>query len=238
VGPAGRDGRDGQDGLDCIECAKGPIGPKGNDGKAGLSGKQGIQGKSGPQGIKGGKGNSGVKGTKGTVGTKGDKGDKGVCDKSILDTMLKDIFTLKKTVDRLSGMLDVANNKIKQSYLPAGYDKYSLYDIQWQSLHMAAAAACRGSTPTGGSGPSANSVYPRKHGTNCKTLCSQTKHKNCDAEVSLHGLMHKSTNNLKHVGYYYNYGCNTGYTWGDEAKLSKEQVGHEILYTSYCCCRA
>ena len=45
-----------------------------------------------------------------------------------------------------------SNGHLPQSHLAAGYDKYSLYDLSWQSLHMAAAAACRGSTPSGGSG--------------------------------------------------------------------------------------
>ncbi|KAJ7392933.1 hypothetical protein OS493_008173 [Desmophyllum pertusum] len=41
-------------------------------------------------------------------------------------------------------------DNLKAQLAAAGYDRYSAYDLVWQSLHMAAAAACRGSTPTGG----------------------------------------------------------------------------------------
>jgi len=256
TGPAGRDGRDGTDGQDCIECSKGPLGPKGSNGisgkngKDGIPGKQGIQGNIGPQGMKGDKGDSGVIGT---------KGDKGVCDIKILDKILKDLLaaqnelrlmkqkvsTLENTVVTLNGkneklekVLDIASNKIKQSYLPAGYDKYSLYDIQWQSLHMAAAAACRGSTPTGGSGPIANYVYAKKDGVTCTATCLQTTTKNCDAAVSINGYVDKSTKILKAVGAYYNYGCAyaVGYPPGVEEKMKNEQIS-SVTYISYCCCR-
>ena len=40
-------------------------------------------------------------------------------------------------------MLD-SNGRLPHSLLDAGYDKYSAYDLAWQSLHMAAAAACSG----------------------------------------------------------------------------------------------
>ena len=45
------------------------------------------------------------------------------------------------------------NGRLPQKLLVEGYDKYSAYDPAWQSYHLAAAAACRGSTPTEGSGP-------------------------------------------------------------------------------------
>ena len=50
------------------------------------------------------------------------------------------------------------NGRLPQKLLVAGYDKYSAYDLAWQSYHVTAAAACRGSTPTGGSGPVADAV--------------------------------------------------------------------------------
>ena len=46
-------------------------------------------------------------------------------------------------------MLD-SNGRLSHNLLNAGYDKYSAHDLAWQSLHMAAAAACRGSTASGG----------------------------------------------------------------------------------------
>ena len=48
-------------------------------------------------------------------------------------------------------MLD-DNGRVPQKLLPGGFDQYSAFDLGWQSLHMAAAAACRGSTASGGSG--------------------------------------------------------------------------------------
>ena len=48
-------------------------------------------------------------------------------------------------------MLD-SNGRLPHNLLEAGYDKYSAYDLAWQSLHMSAAAACRGSTASGGAG--------------------------------------------------------------------------------------
>ena len=57
--------------------------------------------------------------------------------------MASEMKTLK------SSTVKMKNNKIDQSLLPAGYDRVSAYDLQWQSLHMAAAAACRGSTTSG-----------------------------------------------------------------------------------------
>ena len=50
---------------------------------------------------------------------------------------------LDKTTPKLS------NNKLSQSVLPGGYSDLTASELQWQSLHMAAAAACRGLTKTG-----------------------------------------------------------------------------------------
>ena len=67
-------------------------------------------------------------------------------------------------------MLD-SNSRLPQNLLLAGYDKYSAYDLAWQSLHMAAAAACRGSTSSGGSGCCGNMVLVRN--TADKKTCAQ-----------------------------------------------------------------
>ena len=47
---------------------------------------------------------------------------------------VQSVFQVKKLTDILS------NN---------GYTKSTAYDLQWQSLHMAAAAACRAVSPSG-----------------------------------------------------------------------------------------
>ena len=49
-------------------------------------------------------------------------------------------------------MLD-SNGRLPQNLLTAGYDKYSAYGLAWQSLHMAAAGACRGNTSSGHNEP-------------------------------------------------------------------------------------
>ena len=119
---------------------------------------------------------------------------------------------------------------------------YSAYDVAWQALHAAAAAACRGSTPTGGSGTHVNSVLTRnsRGPKSCSQLCADTFAPHCDAEVSIYGKVGKATANGQNVGLFYNYDCNTGpYGWGgEEAKAAeKEIMGFEGGAFSFCCCR-
>ena len=89
-------------------------------------------------------------------------------------------------------MLD-SNGHIPQNLLVAGYDKHSAYDLAWQSLHMAAAAACRGSTPSGGTGCCGNTVLVRNtaSGRTCAQICALSNTPKCDAEVSIYGYMEK-----------------------------------------------
>ena len=131
---------------------------------------------------------------------------------------------------------------LPQNLLLGGYDTYTAYDLAWQSLHMAAAAACRGSTASGGSGPWGNSVRVRNIPGNksCAQICRETGHfRNCDAEVSIYGKKGKATNNGQEVGKFYNYGC--GASWGNggnEASVSDEAIlNHGGNYFSFCCCR-
>ena len=124
--------------------------------------------------------------------------------------------------------------------LDAGeYTHYTLAQIEWQSLHMAAAAACRGSTATGGHGPHANVAVARQAGKTCVQQCQNTKMFTlCDAEVSLFGNIGKAST-YKIVGSYFNYGCNSAHTWGDEVKAKENaSIDGGAGYLSYCCCRA
>merc|ERR1711931_618223 len=89
-----------------------------------------------------------------------------------------EIAKLKSEIGQLK------TGKIKQALLPGGYSDFSVEDLQWQSLHMSAAAACRGATFTGGSGPYANSVYPRNAHQSCHEICKAHK-RVCDAAVTL-----------------------------------------------------
>ena len=60
-------------------------------------------------------------------------------------------------------------------------------DLAWQSLHAAAAAACRGSTPSGGGGPWANVVIAKLNTHSCDALCGETSYTQCDADISILG---------------------------------------------------
>ena len=135
-------------------------------------------------------------------------------------------------------MLDT-NGRLPHNLLQAGYDKYSAYDLAWQSLHMAAAAACRGSTSSGGSGCCANMVMTRNtaEGKNCAQICAQTAYRNCDAEISIFGRKGKATKNGMIVGEFYNYRCNWGRNGGSEVSSADDSVINHIGYFSFCCCR-
>ena len=136
-------------------------------------------------------------------------------------------------------MLD-SNGRLPHNLLVAGYDKYSAYDLAWQSLHMAAAAACRGSTSSGGSGCCDNKVMTRNTAErkNCAQICAQTAHRNCDAEVSIYGKKGKATKNGMVVGAFYNYSCTWSRNGGSEVSSSDETVmNYSYPYFSFCCCR-
>ena len=137
-------------------------------------------------------------------------------------------------------MLD-SNGRLPHNLLEAGYDKYSAYDLAWQSLHMAAAAACRGSTSSGGTGCCQNQVMTRNKADkkNCAQICAQTAYRNCDAELSIYGKKGKATKNGMIVGEFYNHGCNSAnVAGGTEVSSSDETVmNYSDSYFSFCCCR-
>ena len=67
---------------------------------------------------------------------------------------------------------------------------------------MAAAAACRGSTPTGGSGRDLNALLSRNNRgpESCTQFCAKTYAHNCDAEISVYGNVGNATRNEQIVG--------------------------------------
>ena len=131
------------------------------------------------------------------------------------------------------------NGRVPQNLLTGGYDQYSAYDLGWQSLHMAAAAACRGSTASGGTGCCQNPVMVRNTADKrtCGQICSQSSYPNCDAEVSVYGRERKATQNGEIVGWFYNYNCDSGQNGGSEASSADEGVMGFNTYYSFCCCR-
>ena len=134
-----------------------------------------------------------------------------------------------------------SNGRLPHNLLDAGYDKYSAYDLAWQSLHMAAAAACGGSTASGGTGCCGNKVMTRNAADKktCAQICAQTAYRNCDAEVSIYGKKGKATKNGMIVGTFYNYSCSHKTWGGSEASSSEETVMNYTrrAYFGFCCCR-
>ncbi|XP_063683830.1 uncharacterized protein LOC134818271 isoform X1 [Bolinopsis microptera] len=117
-------------------------------------------------------------------------------------------------------------------------------DHAWQSLHMAAAAACRGSTPTGGSGPNGNAVLAKENTRSCDQVCGDTAFNLCDADISISGYKGQATSYSQRLGHYYNYGCGSpGNRSGrfDEVKAGGDGVFSDHStgnwYYRFCCCR-
>ena len=110
----------------------------------------------------------------------------------------------------------------------------------WQALHMAAAAACRGSTASGGTGPWQNSVIAKENTRSCNDICGDTQFNLCDADVSINGYIGKAKSYSQILGNFYNYGCelpgNTDDDF-DEVKAAGEDVFKSINYYRFCCCR-
>ena len=131
---------------------------------------------------------------------------------------------------------------LPQDNLTAGYDQYSLYDLGWQSLHMAAAAACRGSTPSGGTGYWRNVVLVRNTADtkSCSQICVESQFTNCDAEVSIHGKTGKAALNGEKIGVFYKYGCRRQNNGGSEVSRSITDITRfpdPYPFYSFCCCR-
>merc|ERR1711910_25342 len=136
-----------------------------------------------------------------------------VRDVNVLKTdninLKKDNINLKKNSEALKK--DNSVLKAEVSRLKAnGHSDYSVADQQWQSLHMAAAAACRASTAFGGHGINANQVYPRTKGQTCDQVCKATKYyTECDASLSIMGTMGRVKTVNRSAGAFYNYHCNS-----------------------------
>ena len=120
----------------------------------------------------------------------------------------------------------------------------------WYSLHVAAAAACRGSTASGGTGPHFNVVFPKQYSISCDAQCGKTDYRECDADVAIHGSFGKATSYTERVGQFYNYGCSDSKHIDakfDEVKADEDGVFNfdvnlpgrqgKASYYRFCCCR-
>ena len=87
---------------------------------------------------------------------------------------------------------------------------------------QAAAAACRGSTASGGTGYCDNLVMTRNTADrkSCAQIRPQTTSRNCAAEVSIYGKNGKAAKNGMIVGAFYNYACTHGANAGSEVSRS------------------
>jgi len=145
---------------------------------------------------------------------------------------------LMKTIDVLENELNKLREEVKEDV-----KKNMMQDVAWQALHAAAAAACRGSTPSGGKGPWYNGVMAKRNTDSCDTICSQSKyHKICDADISVQGFYGKANTYTETVGRFYNYGCSTPGNTNvlfDEVQAKEDAVlsGSNPHYFRYCCCR-
>ena len=114
----------------------------------------------------------------------------------------------------------------------------------WQALHMAAAAACRGSTASGGTGPWGNTVIAKENTRNCNDICGDSQFNLCDADVAISGYIGKAQSYSQRLGHFYNYGCEVaGHPTEkfDEVKAAGEDVfknmDTENWFYRFCCCR-
>ena len=111
----------------------------------------------------------------------------------------------------------------------------------WQALHMAASAACRGSTPTGGHGRWSNTVLAKENTRSCSAICGETAFNMCDADISISGYLGRAKSYNKALGYFYNYGCATAGNTRvefDEVKADEDGVfNDDIFFFRFCCCR-
>ena len=97
-------------------------------------------------------------------------------------------------------------------------------------------AACRGSTPTGGSGGNANVVFPRFSDLSCDDTCKARNYDNCDASLSISAKLGRVTDPLQFAGRFYNYGC-ASRGWPNPELSGYADVRKEWPYFGYCCCR-
>ncbi|XP_029201737.2 uncharacterized protein LOC114966129 [Acropora millepora] len=165
-----------------------------------------------------------------------------------LKQLEQEIATLKvrlANAGKPGGFATLDNHgRLPRNLLSGGFDRLSAFDLAWQSLHMAAAAACRGSTATGGGGCCENRVMVRNKADRktCGQICAQTPYSHCDGEVSVYGKEGKATKNGEFIGAFYNYGCNWGTAGGSEASDPEEYImGQQAdgrgRYFGFCCCR-
>ena len=153
-----------------------------------------------------------------------------------LDRVIDNITSLQQDISKKVSV--DSEGKIASSILPGSYSSYTLEDVQWQSLHMAAAAAC---TATKSRRRTVNAVVPARAGNMCFFTCMDTGHYSCRHAVNVGGYS-KQVTDKSVAGSYNAYSCyektakeHTESYWkdGDVLKVRGET---ELESISYCCC--
>merc|ERR1719204_501878 len=149
--------------------------------------------------------------------------------------MLKREKVLLNKIDTLESELSKLKMEVQEDV-----KKDMMQGVAWQALHAAAAAACRGSTASGGTGPWDNGVYPKKNDDSCDNICAATARPVCDADISVQGSYGKAMSYSKTVGRFYNYGCsgpgNTNVLF-DAVQANEADIltGTNPHYYRFCC---
>lgn len=266
AGRDGTNGADGRDCIDCARGPKGDKGATGARGHDGAAGAPGLVGAPGPKGNDGSNGSKGEKGQPGPKGDKGAKGDKGVCDSKAFSSLQKafaelhqEMVSVKSESDKSKREVDVLNNeitgllkqieelkkstvqlapgrKLDQKLLPGGYSDFSVTDLQWHSMHLTAAAACRATSGSLGEPENEpNRVFARSSGKSCLQVCEATAYKGCDSELSLSANVKKANSSKDELGWFANKGCKDDSKYG-EPSTSAEKIMNGGAFVSYCCC--
>ena len=161
--------------------------------------------------------------------------------REIVETEKVDLDSVESEVDllRRESVKVGKDGRIDRAVLPGAYKDYTLEEVTWGSLHLAATAACRGYVASGGTGNSGNVVIPVTPKSSCTKTCASTVYRNCDAAVTLIGYLKRSATNGRAVGEYYNYGCGHPHSAkSSEITKTDEKVLRGGGALSYCCCRA
>lgn len=153
--------------------------------------------------------------------------------KTLRTTSKSSLICIEPKTEPATVSLEEKKNSPKRQQLHPVY----VYALQWQALHMAAAAACRGSTPKGGHGCCENAVLPSGKQTSCQIVCGRRSYKHCDAEVALAGFRGKAKTPTSTVAIYFNYYCGHVAYPNTEPEMKENHLWDQRSFISYCCCR-
>jgi len=263
-GKDGKDGREGEDCLECGKGKKGDRGNPGSQGVAGAKGRAGPAGGKGPVGDEGKKGARGDQGAKGPKGDKGIQGDKGLYDQKTVEALEKEMSNLrkelnavraevgatKKTADGITSQVGgissqvsalkksaiaLEGGKINQKLLPGGYSDFAVYDLKWQSLHMAAAGLCRAVAYI--ATPRVDRVFAKDAHKTCTQVCKATAYPYCEGDLAFHAHSKKATSSREEVGLWDHVrGCDEASQFGFEPPSRSDEVLKFRSVFSFCCC--